>query len=122
MEHLANRETIVLLEQWAIWAKQNKGLNINWQSVSATAGPQESDHRDTTISDDLALIIDGLMGKLIKRNPKLGNVLYWYYLSEGNASKVARVMGLNRKEIASIARSGEVWFDLALEVILGEGA
>lgn len=100
------RATEQLLEQWGLWVTQGS-------SVSACQAPAQRPL--AAITDDEAIVIDGLIGKLGKRYPEAGEVLLRYYTSGASLLEVGRRMKTGETKARQLLNAGIAWVDGALE-------
>jgi len=69
------------------------------------------------ITDDAALIIDHLVGRLLKRYPECGQVIMKYYTSRDTSlSDVGKKLGFKVEKTRQLWKAGVAWIDGALEV------
>lgn len=100
------RDTEEMLEQWGLWVVQGSG-------VAGCAVPTEQ--RTPMITDDEALLIDRLMGRLGKRYPECGEVMLRYYTSSSSFAQVGKRMGFGEEKTRQLWKAGVAWIDGALE-------
>lgn len=68
------------------------------------------------ITDDDALKIDRLVGRLLKRYPECGKVIMGYYTSRNTAlSDVGKKLGFKVEKTRQMWKTGVAWIDGALE-------
>lgn len=101
------RDTEEMLEQWGLWVVQGSGV-----AGCAVSGQQ----RTPMITDDEALLIDRLMGRLGKRYPECGEVMLRYYTSNCTFVQVGKRMGFGEEKTRQLLKAGVAWIDGALEV------
>lgn len=101
------RSTEDLLEQWGVWVVQGSG-------VSACQAP--GDRPLAAISDDEALVVDGLVGRLRRRYPEAGEVVIRYYTSRTSLMDVGRRMRVGETKARQLINAGIAWIDGALEL------
>lgn len=100
------RDTQELLEHWGLWVTQGAG-------VSGCQAPAE---RPTPmITDDEALLIDRLIGRLGQRYPECGEVILRYYTSGATFQVVGKRMGFGEEKTRQLWKAGVAWIDGALE-------
>ncbi len=100
------RDTQELLEHWGLWVTQGAG-------VSSCQAPAE---RPTPmITDDEALLIDRLIGRLGQRYPECGEVILRYYTSGATFQVVGKRMGFGEEKTRQLWKAGVAWIDGALE-------
>jgi hypothetical protein len=69
------------------------------------------------ITDDDALMIDGLMGRLLKRYPECGKVLMRYYTSRDTSlMEVGKKMKFGEEKTRQLWKAGVAWIDGALDI------
>ncbi|MBF8728804.1 antiterminator Q family protein, partial [Pseudomonas putida] len=73
--------------------------------------------RQHVITDDLALIIDGAVARLTKRNQQMGDFVWAYYGYKHPAMRVGREAGMSERKAREIIKAGVAWIDCALEEI-----
>ncbi|MAB24959.1 MAG: antitermination protein Q [Pseudomonadales bacterium] len=100
------RSTEQLLEQWGLWVTQGS-------SVSACQSPGMRPL--AAITDEEALTIDGLVGRLGKRYPEAGEVLLRYYTSGCSLMDVGHRMRVGETKARQMLNAGIAWVDGALE-------
>ena len=69
------------------------------------------------ITDDLALVVDGAVARLTKRNQQMGDFIWLYFGSKWPALRVGREFGLSEAKARELIRTGVAWIDCALEGI-----
>ena len=98
-----------LLEHWGRWVVLGSG-------VSCCASRENTLHAPM-ITDDDALMIDGLMGRLIKRYPECGDVLMKYYTARDKAlAEVGKELGFGYGKTQGLWKAGIAWVDGALDL------
>ncbi|MCF5059906.1 antitermination protein Q [Pseudomonas proteolytica] len=98
-----------LLEHWGRWV-------VLGSSVSCCAS-RENTILSPMITDDDALLIDGLMGRLLKRYPECGQVLMKYYTTrDSSLMEVGKKMGFGEEKTRGLWKAGIAWIDGALDV------
>ena len=109
MQIESERSTSYLLEQWAAWALTG-GENLSYPHVepfartpSAATTPQ--------ITDEEATAIDGIVARLMKRDPQMGNVTVDYFMTGCNVSAISRRYRISRAQVDVLVRSGIAWVD-----------
>ncbi len=69
------------------------------------------------LTDDDALMIDGLMGRLLKRYPECGQVLMKYYTTrDSSLMEVGKKMGFGEEKTRGLWKAGIAWIDGALDI------
>ncbi|KPA98109.1 antiterminator Q family protein [Pseudomonas asplenii] len=98
-----------LLEHWGRWVVLGSGVSCCASRENTILSPM--------ITDDDALLIDGLMGRLLKRYPECGNVLMRYYTTRDTSLlDVGKKLGYGEEKTRQLWKSGVAWIDGALDV------
>ncbi|WP_313278111.1 antiterminator Q family protein [Stutzerimonas balearica] len=101
-----DRDTEELLEHWGMWVVQGSGV-----AGCAVLG----DRPTPMITDDEALIIDRLVGRLGMRYAEAAEVILRYYTSGAPFAVVGRRMGFGEEKTRQLWKAGVAWIDGALE-------
>lgn len=97
-----------LLEHWGRWVILGSGVSC--------CASRENDVDDPMITDDEALLIDRLVGRLRNRYPECGEVIIRYYTSRDTSlSVVGKKLGFGEEKTRQLWKSGIAWIDGALE-------
>lgn len=98
-----------LLEHWGRWVVLGSG-------VSGCAS-RENDVATPMITDDDALIMDRLIGRLRNRYAECGHVIIKYYTSRDvDLMTVGKRLGFGYGKTRELWKSGIAWLDGALDV------
>lgn len=98
-----------LLEHWGRWVVLGSGVSC--------CASRENTILDPMITDDDALFIDGLVGRLNKRYPECGQVIIKYYTSRDAALRdVGKKLGFGEEKTRQLWKAGVAWVDGALDV------
>ncbi|MCD9572198.1 antiterminator Q family protein [Pseudomonas protegens] len=98
-----------LLENWGRWVVLGSGVSCCASRENALLLP--------LITDDDALLIDGLMGRLLKRYPECGKVLMKYYTARDTSlMEVGKKLGFGEEKTRQLWKAGVAWIDGALEI------
>jgi hypothetical protein len=99
-----------LLEQWAIWMRENERLG--YSSVSPLwIGRIKRSGLSANITDKEAVMIDGILADLKKRDPEMGRITIEYYVNGGNVLRLSRQERVSRNRIDQLVKSGTAWVD-----------
>lgn len=101
------RDTQELLEHWGLWVVQGSGV----ASCASSGEP-----RTPMITDDEALLVDRLVGRLGKRYPECGQVILRYYTSGAPFAQVGKRLGFGEEKTRQLWKAGVAWIDGALEL------
>jgi hypothetical protein len=97
-----------LLEHWGRWVVLGSGVSC--------CASRENDIATPMITDDQALLIDSLVGRLRSRYPEAGNVIINYYTSRDTSLMVVgKKMGFGEEKTRQLWKAGIAWIDGALE-------
>jgi hypothetical protein len=98
-----------LLEHWGRWVVLGSGVSCCASRENTTLSPM--------ITDDDALMIDSLMGRLLRRYPECGQVLMRYYTSRDTSlMEVGKKMNFGEEKTRQLWKAGVAWIDGALDV------
>lgn len=98
-----------LLEHWGRWVVLGSGVSC--------CASRENTVLDPMITDDEALIIDRLVGRLLKRYPECGQVIMRYYTSRDTSlEQVGKTLGFGMEKTRQLWKAGVAWVDGALDV------
>ena len=113
-------DTEWLLEQWGFWRMDGMGVPRYVSPLYALMRdnvPCEGGVKEYSLTDDLALIIDGAVSRLIKRDDQMGNFIWLYFGAKWPALRIGRENGIGEAKAREIIKAGVAWIDCALEVI-----
>jgi hypothetical protein len=111
-------DTEYLLEQWGWWRMTGMGvpryvspllalMRDNVPSVSASQG--------FVITDDQALVVDGAVARLTKRDEQMGLFIWLYFGAKWPMLRVASAHKISEGKAREIVRQGSAWIDGVLE-------
>lgn len=97
-----------LLEHWGRWVVLGSGVSCCASRENTIAEPM--------ITDDDALLIDSLVGRLRNRYQECGLVIIRYYTSRDTALvSVGRKLGFGEEKTRQLWKAGIAWIDGALD-------
>jgi hypothetical protein len=97
-----------LLEHWGRWVVLGSGVSC--------CASRENDIATPMITDDQALLIDKLVGRLRNRYEESGNVIIKYYTSRDTSLMVVgKKLGFGEEKTRQLWKAGIAWIDGALE-------
>lgn len=97
-----------LLEHWGRWVVLGSGVSC--------CASRENDLHTPMITDDDALMIDALVGRLRNRYAEAGNVVIKYYTSRDKALvDVGKKLGFGEEKTRQLWKAGVAWVDGALD-------
>ena len=98
-----------LLEHWGRWAVLGSGVS--------SCASRENDLHSPMITDDDALMIDRLVGRLLQRYKESGDVVMKYYTSRNKALvDVGKKLGFGEEKTRQLWKAGVAWIDGALDM------
>lgn len=105
---ITDRTVEDLLEHWGRWVVLGSGVSCCASRENTLLLPM--------ITDDEALMVDGLMGRLLKRYPECGHVLMKYYTArETSLMEVGKKLGFGEEKTRQLWKAGVAWMDGALD-------
>ena len=97
-----------LLEHWGRWVVLGSGVSC--------CASRENDLLTPMITDDDALLIDNLVGRLRNRYAESGNVIIKYYTSRDTSLMVVgKKLGFGEEKTRQLWKAGVAWIDGALD-------
>lgn len=98
-----------LLEHWGRWVVLGSGVSC--------CASRENTVLDPVITDDEALMVDRLVGRLLKRYPECGQVIMKYYTSRDTSLLVVgKKLGFGEEKTRQLWKAGIAWVDGALDI------
>jgi hypothetical protein len=79
--------------------------------------PCEGGVKEYSLTDDLALVVDGAVARLINRDDQMGNFIWLYFGAKWPALRIGRENGIGEAKAREIIKAGVAWIDCALEGI-----
>ncbi|MNY67204.1 hypothetical protein D3C86_2047470 [compost metagenome] len=73
--------------------------------------------KEYSLTDDLALVVDGAVARLINRDDQMGNFIWLYFGAKWPALRIARENSIGEAKAREIIKAGVAWIDCALEGI-----
>jgi hypothetical protein len=113
-------DTEWLLEQWGYWRMDGMGVPRYVSPLYALMRdnvPCEGGVKQYSLTDDLALIIDGAVSRLINRDDQMGNFIWLYFGAKWPALRIGRENGIGEAKAREIIKAGVAWIDCAVEEI-----
>ncbi|MFK0090863.1 antiterminator Q family protein [Pseudomonas sp. NPDC090755] len=106
---IAERTVEDLLEHWGRWVVLGSGVSC--------CASRENDLHTPMITDDEALLMDRLVGRLRSRYRESGNVIFKYYTSRDiSLMVVGKKLGFGEEKTRQLWKAGTAWIDGALEM------
>lgn len=116
MAELITDNTPWLLEQWARWARSNPGSSLRYPAITPFARLLGSTLPSPVISDAEAMLVDGAVARLNRRDGEMGQAVVLYYFGGGNVSRVARLLEIDRRRADVLVKSGTAWVDATIGI------
>lgn len=110
-------DTEYLLVEWGVWARVQAGVPryVSPSFALLRDNVQGGCAPDPAISDDLALVVDRLIGRLHARYPEAGVAVWNYYRYQGMSYRqLGRLMGVSHVRAQELVAVGAAWVDSAL--------
>ncbi|MEX5341389.1 antiterminator Q family protein [Pseudomonas sp. I2] len=97
-----------LLNHWGRWVVLGSGVSCCASRENTLVTPM--------ITDDEALMIDRLVGRLKNRYPECGEVIIKYYTSfDASLEQVGKKLGFGQEKTRQLWKAGIAWVDGALD-------
>lgn len=111
-------DTEWLLEQWGWWRMDGMGVPRYVSPLHAlirdnNAG--EGGVREYSLTDDAALVIDGTVARLTRRDQQMGDFIWSYFGAKRTYAQIGRESGMGERKAQEIVKAGVAWVDAALE-------
>lgn len=106
-------DTEWLLEQWGSWRMDGMGVPRYVSpsiGTAATGGGAEY-----TLTDDMALVIDGAVARLTTRNQQMGDFVWLYYGAKWTSVRIGEKSAMSERKTFEVIKQGVAWVDSALE-------
>ncbi|QHF02428.1 antitermination protein Q [Pseudomonas asturiensis] len=113
-------DTEYLLEQWGWWRMDGMGVPRYVSQLHALIRentPSEGGVKEYVVTDDLAMVVDGAVARLIKREQQMGDFIWYYFGAKWPALRIGREMNMSEAKAREIIKAGVAWIDCALEEI-----
>lgn len=112
-------DTEYLLEQWGSWRMSGMGVPryvSQLASIIAQADPGD-DQMSYVITDEMAMLVDSAIARLIKRNQQMGDFVWLYFGAKWTMVRIGEHHRLGERTAREIVKQGVAWIDSALENI-----
>ncbi|MBV4519689.1 antitermination protein Q [Pseudomonas sp. SWRI74] len=113
-------DTEWLLEQWGFWRMDGMGVPRYVSPLYALIRDNTQCHgevKEYSVTDDLALVLDGAVARLTKRDQQMGNFIWLYFGAKWPALRIARENDMGEAKAREVIKAGIAWIDSALETI-----
>jgi hypothetical protein len=113
-------DTEWMLEQWGFWRMDGMGVPHYVSPLHALMRDNMQCHggiKEYSVTDDLALVLDGAVARLTKRDQQMGNFIWLYFGAKWTALRIARENDMGEAKAREVIKAGVAWIDSALETI-----
>jgi hypothetical protein len=119
-------DTEWMLEQWGWWRMSGMGVPryVSPSFALMRDNVEQISTSSYSITDDLALIIDGCIARLSRREDqglivgaKMSDCLWLFFGAKYSMCKVGRHLGISETKARDLVKSGVAWIDGRLETI-----
>lgn len=113
-------DTEWMLEQWGYWRMDGMGVPRYVSPLYALIRDNtqcQGGVKEYSVTDDLALVLDGAVARLTKRDQQMGNFIWLYFGAKWPALRIARENGIGEAKAREVIKAGVAWIDSALETI-----
>lgn len=107
-------DTHYLLTQWGIWLRYGDGVPRYVSPHFALIRDNIEQHSSApvaSITEDLCMVVDGVVARLRLRNEEMGYALILYYGRDISYATLAKGMGVSKTRAESLVKSAEQWVD-----------
>lgn len=68
-----------------------------------------------SITDDVAELVDGVLARLMKRDPQMGDFVWFYFGAKWPANRIGRENQVSERKAFELIKAGVAWIDGALQ-------
>ncbi|WP_341522193.1 antiterminator Q family protein [Pseudomonas sp. G.S.17] len=106
-------DTEYLLEQWGSWRMSGMGVPRYVSQLGAVMDQFNPTPSSQTyvITDDVALIVDGTLARLTKREQQMGDFVWYYFGAKWPANRIARANNMSERKAWELIKAGVAWID-----------
>ena len=110
-------DTEYLLEQWGSWRMAGMGVPRYVSPVAAMMNQlsPEPGAQSYVITDDMALVVDAALARLIKREQQMGDFVWLYFGAKWPANRISRESGMSERKAWELIKAGVAWIDGAID-------
>lgn len=109
-------DTEHLLENWGSWRMSGMGVP-RYVSQLASAifhANTSSSGLSYSISDEVAMLVDATIARLIKRNQQMGDFVWLYFGAKWTMVRIGEAHRMSERSAREVIRNGVSWIDGAL--------
>ncbi|HEP8750905.1 TPA: hypothetical protein VDU49_003263 [Pseudomonas aeruginosa] len=112
------RDAEELLTQWGKWVWQETGVPRCGSPMLAIVRDNVAMERclSASISDDDAMLIDGIIARMGRRDEEMANCVRVYYATEMTMQQVGKVLNLNRLKVRELLIAGRCYVEAVLDM------
>ena len=108
-------DTEYLLEQWGWWRMDGAGVpSYTSPAYALMRNHLPSAAKSFSITDELAMAVDGAVARLCRRDQQMGDILWLYYGAKWPMVRVGKYFGLSEGKTRELARAASAWVDCVL--------
>jgi hypothetical protein len=114
-----------LLTQWGIWLRYGDGIPRYVSPHYALMRDNVEQHSSAPvamISEDLCMLVDGIVARLRHRNENMGKALIYRYAWGVSYSVIGRMLDVSKPRAESLVKSGELWVEAIIDDRLADVA
>ena len=114
-----------LLTQWGIWLRYGDGVPRYVSPHYALMRDNVEQHSSAPtamISEDLCMLVDGIVARLRHRNEKMGQGLIYRYAWGISYSVIGKHLDVSKPRAESLVKSGELWVEAIIDDRLADAA
>lgn len=110
-------DTIYLLTEWGIWQRSGQGIPRYLSPALAVIvqNVQQNGPLLCSISEEMAMTVDGVVARLMKRDREAGDAVFGYYVLGVSYAALGKIMGIPKTRAEMLHKSGVAWVDGALD-------
>ena len=107
-----------MLEQWGWWRMDGRGVpNYTSPAFALMRSQLPSGSKPYAITDDLAVVVDGALARLCRRDRDMGDMIWLYYGAKWPAIRVGRHYHVSEMKARELIKAGVAWIDCALDAL-----
>lgn len=108
-------DTEYMLEQWGWWRMDGRGVpGYTSTAFALMRDLLPSASKSYSITDELAIAVDGAIARLCRRDQQMGDILWLYYGVKWPMARVGKYYGLSEGKTRELARAATAWVDCVL--------
>ncbi|MCV4290875.1 antiterminator Q family protein [Pseudomonas capsici] len=109
-------DTEYLLEQWGSWRMSGMGVPRYVSPLAALMNQccPEPSPLTYVITDEMAMLVDTAIARLIKRNQQMGDFVWWYFGAKWTMVRIGEANKMSERTAREVIRQGVSWVDGAL--------